>query len=84
MSPPPTPGPLREGNTGPPGPPAGAGAGRAQSAPKQDENPAGRGPQTSSFMKVSKGEREMDRAPRKKAGNVGASGIGLHLSTLNL
>lgn len=40
--------------------------------------------QTSSFMKVSEGERSTDKAPRKKAGNVGTSGMRLHLSALNL
>lgn len=48
------------------------------------ENPGRKEIQTSSFIKVSKGEREIDKAPKKKAGNVGTSGIGLHLSTLNL
>lgn len=48
------------------------------------ENPGRKEIQTSSFIKVSKGEREIGKAPKKKAGNVGTSGIGLHLSTLNL
>lgn len=42
------------------------------------------GLRTSSFIKVSEGERATDKAPRKKAGNVGASGTLFHSSKLNL
>ena len=42
------------------------------------------GLQTSSFTKVSQGERETNSGPRKKAGNTGTSGRGFHWSAWNL
>lgn len=51
---------------------------------ERGENLGRKGPQTSSFRKVSKGERATNKAPKKKAGNVGASGTGFHMSPLNL
>lgn len=39
---------------------------------------------TTSFTKVSQGERETNSGPEKKAGNTGTSGTGFHLSAWNL
>lgn len=57
---------------------------KSQGTLRGDENLGKEGLQTSSFIKVSKGERAMDKAPKKKAGNVGVSGTGLHMLALNL
>lgn len=57
---------------------------KSQSTLSGDENLGKEGLQTSSFIKVSKGERAMDKAPKKKAGNVGVSGTGLHMLAPNL
>lgn len=57
---------------------------QAQSTLRDDENLSRKGLQTFSSIKVSRGERSTDKAPRKKAGNMGSSGTGFHMLALNL
>lgn len=51
---------------------------------RMDKNLGREGLRTSSFIKVSKGGRSTGKAPKKKAGNVGASGTRFHALELNL